>query len=117
MSESRPSDRCAELGAEHRRVTEKLRRLEDVIGELEAGHQRPVEVALLAKYRDSRARLEFERESIASEILRQNRDREFDAVLTALSDQMLDRVREVRAAPSSSDGQAGRAESSSTPNR
>jgi len=77
------------LGAEYRRVLEKLRRLEAVIDAMEAVPLRAVETALLAKYRDGRARLEFEREKLWMEIVAQNCDQEYGGVVAALSDEIV----------------------------
>ncbi len=97
MTESRLSDRCAELGADYRRVTAKLRRLDDVIREMEAVPLKGADAALLAKYRASRARLELERASIGFEMVAHNRGQDFDGLVTALSDDMRDRVRDAGA--------------------
>jgi hypothetical protein len=60
---SGPSDRT-ELEAEDTRVSERLKRLEEAIGELEGAQRlRPDAAARLAKYRQSHERLQFARSS------------------------------------------------------
>ncbi len=64
MEGSRPSDRT-ELEAEDARVSERLKRLEEAIGELEGAQRlRPDAAARLAKYRESHERLQFARRSL-----------------------------------------------------
>ena len=54
-----------ELEAEEIRVSERLKRLEEAIGELEGAQRlRPDAVARLAKYRESHERLQFARRSL-----------------------------------------------------
>jgi hypothetical protein len=58
---SRPSDRGTELEAEYRRVSERIERLEEAIGELNgAATLRPDAAARLASYRHSHERRLFE---------------------------------------------------------
>jgi len=97
VSESDTGSRNEELGAEHRRVLGQLARVDDAIARLEAvGARRPADAALLAKYRQNHERLDFERQVLASEIQEQNRHSHSDGLVAALSDEMLDRVRDGR---------------------
>lgn len=97
MSESDTSNRSEELGAEHRGVLEQLGRLEEAIAQLEAvPARRPGDAALLVKYRQNHERLDFERRAIASELQEQNRHLHSDGLVAALTDEMLDRVRDGR---------------------
>jgi hypothetical protein len=58
---SRPSDRRTELEAQHRRVSERIERLEEAIGDLDgAATLRPDAAARLASYRHSHERRLFE---------------------------------------------------------
>jgi hypothetical protein len=60
-----PSDRV-DLEAEEGRVSERLQRLEEAIGELEGAQRlRPDAAARLAKYRESHERLLFARRTLA----------------------------------------------------
>ena len=64
MDGAGPSDRT-ELEAEDTRVSERLKRLEEAIGELEGAQKlRPDAAARLAKYRESHERLQFARRSL-----------------------------------------------------
>lgn len=66
---SRPSDRGTEFKAEHLHVSERIKRLEEAINELEGVKPlRPDAAARLVKYRESHDRLQFQRKTLEWEM-------------------------------------------------
>ena len=93
-NESRPSDRRKELEAQHVRVSERITRVQQAIGELEgAAILRADAAARLVKYRQSLERLLYERGTLDWEIDASNRALDADAQARTLPDEMLERAR------------------------
>ena len=68
-NESRPSDRLILLEAKHVRVSERIKRLEEAIGELQSAPiLRADAAARLVKYRQHHERLQYERATLEWEI-------------------------------------------------
>ena len=68
-NESRPSDRLILLEAKHVRVSERIKRLEEAIGELQSAPiLRADAAARLVKYRQHHERLQYERATLEWEL-------------------------------------------------
>ncbi len=68
-NESRPSDRLILLEAKHVRVSERIKRLEEAIGELQSAPiLRADAAARLVKYRQHHERLQYERTTLEWEL-------------------------------------------------
>ena len=96
-NESRPSDRLVALEADHRRVLASLQQLDEVIRVLGGSASlRPDEAARLEMYRHNQQRNQWERGMLESEIeeLFRALDGDGEVRISALSEEMLKRVRE-----------------------
>ena len=85
---SGPSDQV-ELEAEDIRVSERLKRLEEAIGELEAAQRlRPDAAARLAKYRESHERLQFVRSTLDWKLQQPHPQAEPDPTIGPVTEEM-----------------------------
>jgi hypothetical protein len=93
-NESRPSGRLILLEAQHVRVSERIRRLEEAIGELQSAPVlRADAAARLVKYRQHHERLQYERTTLEWEIEASHSGLPTDVDVRTLSDEMLERAR------------------------
>jgi serine phosphatase RsbU (regulator of sigma subunit) len=93
-NESRPSDRLILLEAKHVRVSERIKRLEEAIGELQSAPiLRADAAARLVKYRQHYERLQYERATLEWELEASDGTLASDVGVRTLSDEMLERAR------------------------
>jgi hypothetical protein len=93
-NESRPSDRLILLEAKHVRVSERIKRLEEAIGELQSAPiLRADAAARLVKYRQHHERLRYERATLEWELEASHGTLASDVGVRTLSDEMLERAR------------------------
>ena len=93
-NESRPSDRLILLEGQYVRVSERIKRLEEAIGELQSAPiLRADAAARLAKYRQHHERLQYERTTLEWEIEASHNALGTDVSGRTLPDEMLDRAR------------------------
>ncbi len=93
-NESKPSDRLTELEAQHVRVSGRINRVEEAIGELQAAPMlRADAAARLVKYRQHHERLQYERATLEWEIEASQRMLGTEVGARTLPDEMLERAR------------------------
>src|SRR6476619_2288231 len=93
-NESKPSDRLTELEAQHVRVSGRINRLEEAIGELQSAPiLRADAAARLVKYRQHHERLQYERATLEWELEASNGAPTTDVGVRTLHDDMLERAR------------------------
>jgi hypothetical protein len=93
-NESKPSDRLNELEAQHVRVSGRIARIEEAIGELQAAPiLRADAAARLVKYRQHYERLQYERTTLEWEIEASQAALGADGSVRTLPDEMLERAR------------------------
>ena len=93
-NESKPSDRLNELEAQHVRVSGRIARIEEAIGELQAAPiLRADAAARLVKYRQHYERLQYERTTLEWEIEASQGVLDADGSVRTLPDEMLERAR------------------------
>jgi len=93
-NESKPSDRLIELEAQHVRVSGRIYRVEEAIGELQAAPiLRADAAARLVKYRQHHERLQYERTTLEWEIEASQQALGTDAGARTLPDEMLEQAR------------------------
>ena len=93
-NESRPSDRLILLEAKHVRVSERIKRLEEAIGELQSAPiLRADAAARLVKYRQHHERLQYERATLEWELEASHDALASDVGVRTLPDEMLERAR------------------------
>jgi hypothetical protein len=93
-NESKPSDRLTELEAQHVRVSGRISRVEEAIGELQAAPMlRADAAARLVKYRQHHERLQYERATLEWEIEASQLALGTEAGVRTLPDEMLERAR------------------------
>ena len=93
-NESRPSDRLILLEAKYVRVSERIKRLEEAIGELQSAPiLRADAAARLVKYRQHHERLQYERATLEWELEASHGALATDVGVRTLPDEMLERAR------------------------
>jgi hypothetical protein len=93
-NESRPSDRLILIEAKYVRVSERINRLEEAIGELQSAPiLRADAAARLVRYRQHHERLQYERATLEWELEASNGAPTTDVGVRTLPDDMLDRAR------------------------
>ena len=92
-NESRPSDRLILLEGQYVRVSERMKRLEEAIGELQSAPiLRADAAARLAKYRQHHERLQYQRTTLEWEIEAAHNALGTDVNGLTLPDEMLERA-------------------------